>query len=85
MEILDVAGEVLRTLSGPTQTGVNTVFWDQREPPPPEDEDDNRRRRGPRLGDLVPPGEYLVRLTVGNTIQTTRLVIEKHDPGYMGR
>jgi len=85
VEILDVAGNVLRTLAGDTQAGINAVFWDQREPPPPEEEGDNRRRQGPRLGDLIPPGEYLVRLTVGNEIQTTRLVIEKDNPGYMGR
>ena len=31
------------------------------------------------------PGEYLVRLTMGDEVQTTKLVIEKHVPGYMGR
>ena len=31
------------------------------------------------------PGEYLVRLTIGEEVQTTRLVIEKDVPGYMGR
>jgi len=85
VEILDVAGNVLRTLAGPTEAGINTVFWDQREPPPPEEEGDSRRRRRPRLGDLIPPGEYLVRLTIGNEVRTTRLVIEKDEPGYMGR
>ena len=30
-------------------------------------------------------GDYLVRLTVGNTVQTKTLRIEEHVPGYMGR
>lgn len=85
VEILDLEGNVLRALAGSADTGVNTVFWDQREPPPPEDENDNRRRRGPRLGELIPPGEYLVRLTVAGEMHTTRLLIEEHKPGYLGR
>jgi hypothetical protein len=86
VEITDITGKVVRTLAGATDTGINTVFWDHREPPPPEEEEDRRRRRrGPRLGALLPPGEYLVRLTVGETIRTTTLSIEEHVPGYMGR
>jgi hypothetical protein len=86
IEIVDVTGKVVRTLAGATDTGINTVFWDQREPPPPEEEDSSRRRRrGPRLGPLLPPGEYMVRLTVGDEVRTTKLAIEKDEPGYMGR
>ena len=86
VEIMDITGKVVRTLAGATDTGINTVFWDQREPPPPEDENDRRRRwRGPRLGALLPPGEYYVRLTVGDEVRNTKLVIEEHVPGYLGR
>jgi hypothetical protein len=85
VEILDISGEVLRTLAGSSEAGINGVFWDHREPPPPMPEGFQGRRRGPRVGALVQPGEYLVRLTVGSEVQTTRLVIEKHEPGYMGR
>jgi hypothetical protein len=86
VEITDITGKVVRRLKGATDTGINTVFWDQREPPPPEEgENRRRRRRGPRLGELLPPGEYMVRLSVGDEMQTTRLVIEKDEPGYMGR
>lgn len=86
VELLDISGAVKRTLAGGAESGINSVFWDHREPPPPPpSQEGQRRRRGPRLGNLVPPGEYLVRLTVGDEVQTTRLVIEKHTPGYMGR
>ena len=84
VEVLDVTGKVVRTLAGAADTGINTVFWDQREPPPPEEEENSRRRRrGPRLGALLPPGENLVRLTVGDEVRTTKLGLEEHVPGYM--
>ncbi|MCK5650821.1 MAG: hypothetical protein KAJ42_05580, partial [Gemmatimonadetes bacterium] len=85
VEILDVSGEVLRALAGGVKAGINAIIWDHREPPPPETDEDSGRRRRRRLGALIPPGEYLVRLTIGDDVQTTRLVIEKDNPGYMGR
>ena len=39
------------------------------------------RRQAP----LAAPGTYLVRLTAGETVLTKKLVIEKDDPGYIGR
>jgi hypothetical protein len=71
------------------EAGLNTIFWDQREnpPPPPEPREGQQqfRFRGPRVGPQVPPGQYMVRLTVGSRTQTTVLIIEKDEPGYMGR
>jgi len=88
VEILDISGRVLRSLKADGRAGINSVFWDHRENPPPTPEPREgqpQRFRGARLGPLVPPGEYLVRLTVGDQVQTGRLVIEKDVPGYMGR
>jgi hypothetical protein len=87
IEILDISGAVFRTLDTEVRPGLNTVFWDfSGDPPPapPEPAEGQQRRfrgRGPRAA----PGEYLVRLTVGDVVQTTRLVIEQDVPGYMGR
>jgi hypothetical protein len=88
VEILDITGKVLRTLEANAHVGINSVFWDHRgdPPPPPEPREGQQQRvRRPRPGPMVSPGEYLVRLTVGDQLQTTRLVIEKDVPGYMGR
>jgi hypothetical protein len=88
VEILDITGRVLRTMAATGHIGINSVFWDQRETPPPAPqprEGQEQRFRGQRAGPLVPPGEYLVRLTVSGQVQTTRLVIEEDVPGYMGR
>jgi photosystem II stability/assembly factor-like uncharacterized protein len=88
LEILDIEGDVLRTLEPELQAGLNTVFWDMRGTPPPAPEMPEgtpARFRGQRQAPLVPPGEYLVKLTIGSEVQTTRLVIEEDVPGYMGR
>ncbi len=88
VEIIDITGRVLRTLTVDVDAGLNSVFWDQREDPPPApepSEGQQQRFRGPRMGRMVPPGEYRVRLTLGGVVQTTGLVIEEDVPGYMGR
>jgi len=88
IEILNIMGEVVRDLEGPKEAGYHKVFWDFRKNPPPKQEDQSGqsmqqrfRRRVPMVG----PGEYLVRLRVGDKVLSTRLVIEKDNPDYMGR
>jgi photosystem II stability/assembly factor-like uncharacterized protein len=87
VEILDVEGTVLRTLSARGKSGLNQVFWDHRETAPPANEGGRGgfQRRGPPVGPLVAAGEYLVRLTVDGTVRTARAVVEEDVPGYMGR
>jgi hypothetical protein len=88
IEVLDITGQVLRTFDPDLRAGVNSIFWDHRgDPPPapPAQEGQTQRQGRQRGGPLLGPGEYLVRLTVGDEVQTTRLVIERDVPGYMGR
>jgi hypothetical protein len=88
LEILNIEGEILRTLEVGVEAGLNTVFWDHRgdpPPPPPAQEGQQQRFRGGRRAPSYGPGEYLVRLTLDGEVQTTTLVIEQDVPGYMGR
>jgi hypothetical protein len=86
LEVLDIAGDVKRTIEPELHAGLNTVFWDHRgDPPPPPEMPEGQQQRFRRPPPPVAPGEYLVRLTIGDEVQTTRLVIEKDVPGYMGR
>ncbi len=87
IEILDLAGDVKRTLEVDVEAGLNTVFWNHRgdPPPPPPEGSPGARFRGGRMAAMVEPGEYLVRLTVGGEVQTTTLTIEKDNPTYLGR
>jgi hypothetical protein len=86
IEILDLEGDVKRTMEVDVEEGLNTLFWDHRGPPPPPPPEGSQMRfRGQRMAPVVSPGEYLVRLTVGEEVQTTTLVIEKDNPSYLGR
>ncbi len=88
IEILDITGTVVRNLEGPMEAGLHHVLWDFRKNLPPEqpgESGQSMRRRYRRRAPMVGPGEYLVRLIVGDNVLSTRALIEKDDPGYMGR
>jgi len=85
--------------SGPSQPGINRIYWDFRLPasrtprmrtPVLEHShvpigDDGWRPAGEtgRVSPLAPPGEYTVRLTVGDETQTQTLTVLK-DPNSEG-
>jgi hypothetical protein len=86
--IKDITGAVVRDLEGPKEAGLHKVFWDFRKNPPPKQTGQSRqsmqqrfRRRAPMVG----PGEYLVELTAGDKVLSAKLVVEKDNPGYLGR
>lgn len=88
IEVLDITGAVVRNLKGPKEAGLHKVFWDFRKNPPRARKNTSGRTsrfRYRRRAPMVSPGEYLVRLKAGEKVLTTKLVIEKDNPGYMGR
>ncbi len=87
IEILDITGKVIRNLEGPKEAGVHKVLWNFRQNPPSKSAKAGQtsQRRYQRRAPLAGTGEYLVRLTAGETVLTTKLVVEKDNPGYIGR
>lgn len=88
IEIVDISGEVIRDFKGPRAAGLQKVFWNFTKNPPPQTESQPgqaMQRQRSRRGSPAEPGEYLVRLKSGGTVLTTKLVIEKDNPGYMGK
>jgi photosystem II stability/assembly factor-like uncharacterized protein len=88
IEILDITGKVIRNLDGPQEAGLQQVFWDFRVNPPQkqaEEATSRMRQRYRRLPPMVGPGEYLLRLKVGDNVLATKLFIQKDKPGYLGR
>jgi len=91
IEIADIMGEVIWSSKGSNKAGFYTVFWNFRRNPPRTTAAAAAAApqfaggRGMGRGGAAAPGEYLVRLQAGSTILTTKLVIEKDNPGYMGR
>jgi photosystem II stability/assembly factor-like uncharacterized protein len=67
--IRDILGETVKTLKTKARAGLNRVIWDMRgEAPEGEAVRANRRiGRGGR-GPLMPPGDYLIELKVGERI-----------------
>ncbi|MFA9454991.1 MAG: T9SS type A sorting domain-containing protein, partial [Candidatus Aminicenantaceae bacterium] len=87
IEILDITGKIIRNLEGPKEAGLHAVLWNFRQNPPSKSATSTQtsQRRYQRRAPLAGPGEYLVRLTAGETVLTTKLVVEKDIPGYIGR
>ena len=77
VEILDRGGNVLRRLAEDTAArGAKRVVWDLRHEAPPNDGD--RPWRTP-VGRFVLPGDYQVRLTVGDRVHTAAVTVRR-DP-----
>jgi hypothetical protein len=68
LALLDASGESLRELVGSKKLGMNRIVWDTRTAAP---EGVSRVR-----GTLVPPGEYTVRLTVGDLSHEDTIAVE---------
>jgi photosystem II stability/assembly factor-like uncharacterized protein len=92
VEILDANGKVIRTIKGthkvkgkkvpdvPNKAGINRLVWDLHEDPPtPWYGAARKEYRGPKVGPLVVPGTYTVRMTLdGKTLSQSFEV--KPDP-----
>jgi photosystem II stability/assembly factor-like uncharacterized protein len=74
IEILDKDGKLVRTLTHlPGDAGVNRTAWDLRTDSPASGPQTGRRSAH---GILVPPGEYTVRLSLGASQMTRKVLVE---------
>ena len=77
LAIIDGAGQQVARLEVPHRAGVNRVIWNLRHdplPPAPSDEESGGRPL-PLAGPLVLPGEYTVRLSVGDRTYEQKLQV----------
>jgi photosystem II stability/assembly factor-like uncharacterized protein len=75
IDIVDPEGKVVDTIPGSKHRGVNRLTWSMRVKPPvvpPAASLARHATQGPRL----PPGTYTVRLTKGDKVYETPLVVE---------
>ncbi len=80
IQILDDMGDVVRTLTGPLEAGVNRTSWNMRsDPPAGGNQQQGQRGGGSRSGPEVLPGRYAVRIQVGDA-QVTRDLEVLPDP-----
>jgi len=87
IQIVDINGTVIRDLTGSKSAGLNRIVWNHRYNPPQSQssETGSGQARFRRQLQMAGPGQYLVRLKIGNTMLTTTLIIERDIPGYLGR
>jgi hypothetical protein len=81
LTVTDMAGEAIRTLTGPGGRGINRVQWDLRGDPPPEPEGGQQaafQMGRQRVGPPAEPGTYLVTLEVGG-MELTRSILVLED------
>lgn len=77
--ILDQSGNIIRELDGTCEVGINRINWDLRYPPAVPIEEGQMPFRGPPRGPFALPGEYKVKLTVGDKEMTKIFQVEE-DP-----
>ncbi|MFC1564689.1 T9SS type A sorting domain-containing protein [candidate division KSB1 bacterium] len=87
IEISDIQGNVIRNLKGSNGAGMQKVLWDFRRnmPQSPNQAARGGQMRYRRRAPMVEPGTYLLKLKAGDLELTTKVVVEKDNPGYMGR
>src|SRR6185503_13614751 len=99
IRIEDSKGQLVRTLNGTKNVGVNRVTWNLEGEPTREvrlrtspayapeirvGPDGTRNAPGaPRISLLLPPGNYTVKLTAGNVERSQPLIVKK-DPNSEG-
>lgn len=66
--VTDPYGQKIITLEGEAKAGINRIVWDMRLIPTKEEiaEHESRGRGGPVQGKLVPPGEFVMILKIGD-------------------
>ncbi|MYE17713.1 MAG: sialidase, partial [Gemmatimonadetes bacterium] len=98
VEIVDGAGEVVRTLTGTSDAGINRIHWDLRDEPNGPirlftspiyadhiavGEEGRPAPGGQQISILMPPGRYTVRLNAGGESHEQPLTVIK-DPHSAG-
>jgi len=88
--ISDSSGQVVRTLYGPSKSGVNRTSWNLRYdgpkklnflPPPPAEREEEEFFFDPNTGPTALPGTYKVAVTVNGKTETRDLQVES-DPRF---
>jgi hypothetical protein len=79
VQVRDGAGIVLRTLAGSNHAGINRLSWDLTEAPPVPWRSAREWNQGPSDGASVVPGQYMIRLNLGDRSIEQPLVV-KPDP-----
>lgn len=83
VEILDSAGNLVQSIPATKRKGVNLVTWNMRKTPPKTAEGGVKLDFGAFSAPMVLPGDYTVKLLVGDTSYTQPLKVLHDEKGEM--
>lgn len=76
IQIFDKDGKKIREIKGPNEKGVNRTSWDLRYEPPRAPQDEQAQRFFRATAPFVMPGEYTVKLIVGDKEFSKKVKVE---------
>ncbi|ULQ54921.1 hypothetical protein KJS94_09750 [Flavihumibacter rivuli] len=84
VEIYDAEGKLMQSMPGSKRKGVNKVFWNMRMTPPKAAAGSKKMDFGAFTAPMVMPGDYTVKLKVGNKEYTDKikLVHDASNPDF---
>ena len=83
VEILDKDGKLVQKIPGSKRKGINKIFWNLRKTPPKTAEGSTKVDYAGFTAPMVLPGDYTVKLKVGNKEYTQALKVENDAKGEM--
>ncbi len=83
IEVYDKSGKLVQSVPGSNRKGINKVYWNLRSKPPKTATGGTKRDVGGFIAPMVLPGEYTVKLKVGDKEYPGAVVLE-HDASNKG-
>lgn len=74
-DIYNSKGELVQSVPGTKRKGINKIYWNQRMKPPRSAEGNLKLDASLFVAPMVPPGEYTVKLIVGNETYSQPLTL----------
>lgn len=83
IEVYDKSGKLVQSVPGSNRKGINKVYWNLRSKPPKTATGGTKRDVGGFIAPMVLPGEYTVKLKVGDKEYPGSILLE-HDASNKG-
>ena len=83
VEIYDNAGKLLQSMPGTKRKGINIVHWNMRITPPKVAGGGTKMDFGAFVAPMVLPGEYTVKLKVGDKLYENKMLMQRDERSDM--
>ena len=83
VEINDKAGKLVQSMPGTKRKGINIVYWNMRATPPKVAGGGTKMDNSGFIAPMVLPGEYTVKIKMGDKYYENKLVMQRDSTGDM--